>query len=301
MKNKLAIIIPALNEAPTIGKVVGDFKRIFPEAQLVVVDNNSTDDTVALAKHAGAQVIAEKKRGKGLAVRCGLSQVQADYYLIVDGDDTYPAEAAPELISSLEKNHAEMVIGTRLENFQKENKQALHSFGNKFFVALTNLVFHTKVKDIFSGYRVLTSSYLAQIPLLAEGFDLESEMTIQALQKGLKVVEVPINYRSRPTGSYSKLHTWSDGWKVLLAIFSIFRDYRPMAFFSLLAGGFFLLGLFFGTIVILDYLEKGIVTRVPFAILTTLLIILGANCFIGGFIVSAINRRFAELRTLNKK
>jgi glycosyltransferase involved in cell wall biosynthesis len=300
MPQNVCVLIPALNEELTIATVIGDFHKQLPDADVVVINNNSTDQTVNIAKKAGARILYEKKPGKGNAVRKAFAELDADIYVMVDADDTYPANMVSKMIKAVNEEKIDMVIGTRLENFKKEEKKFLHNFGNNFFVWLLNLVFHSHFKDIFSGYRVFSREFVKNTPLLSEGFEIESELTVQALERGYKVKEIPIEYRERPKGSHSKLRTFNDGWKILLAIFSIFRDYRPMTFFTILACFFLLLGLIFGSFVIIDYVQKGIVTRVPFAILTTLLIIVGCICFIGGFIVSAVNRRFAELNEIRR-
>lgn len=299
--SKIGIVIPCFDEEKTISKVIRDFKAQLPEADIVIVDNNSTDGTVAFAKKENVKVLFENKQGKGNVLRKAFNELDYDIYVVVDADDTYPAEEVHKLIQAVEEEKVDMVVGTRLDNFKKESKVFLHNIGNAFFVRLINFVFHSKIKDVFSGYRAFSREFVKNTPLLSPGFEIESEITIQALEMGYKIKEIPINYRKRPEGSLSKLRTFKDGWKILLAIFSIFRDYRPMAFFSFLATFFILLGIGFGIIVIIDYVQKGIVTRVPFAILTALLIIVGCICFIGGFIVSAINRRFSELKELQKK
>ncbi len=299
--NKICVIIPCYNEEQTIVKVIQDFKKELPEAEIVVVDNNSKDKTSALAKEAGATVLLERRQGKGNAMRKAFNEVDADVCVMVDGDDTYPANEAYKLINLVLEDGVDMAIGTRLENFTKEKKKILHGLGNKFFVNLVNFIFRSNFKDIFSGYRAFSRDFIKTLPLLSEGFEIESELTIKSLQRGYRVKEIPTAYQDRPDGSESKLSTFRDGWKILMAIFSILRDYRPMAFFSFLAFIFIIAGGATGTIVILDYLEKGIVTRVPFAIVTSMLVISGLICFIGGFIVSAINRRFEELAELQKK
>lgn len=298
---KISIIIPVFNEEKTISKVIFDFKKELPNAEIIVIDNNSTDNTVKNAKEGGAQILFEKKQGKGYVIRKAFNEIEADVYILVDGDDTYPANEIHKLIEPVISGQYDMVVGNRLNNFKKENKTLLHGLGNNFFVWLINLVFRSNIKDVFSGYRVFSKEFVQETPLLSTGFEIESEITVQSLERGFHVQEIPINYRERPQGSYSKLRTFHDGWRILLAIFSIFRDYRPMAFFSLLAAFFLLLGFCTGSIVIVDYIQKGIVTRVPFAILTSLLVIVSFLCFIGGFIVGAVNRRFSELNELIKK
>lgn len=298
---KISIIIPVYNEEKTISKVIQDFKKELPKADIIVIDNNSSDNTVKNALESGGCILFEKKQGKGYVVRKAFNEIDADVFILVDGDDTYPANEIHKLIEPVISGRYDMVVGNRLNDFKKENKTFLHGFGNNFFVWLINLVFRSNIKDVFSGYRVFSSDFVQETPLLSTGFEIESEITVQSLERGFRVKEIPIKYRERPQGSYSKLRTFHDGWRILLAIFSIFRDYRPMAFFSLLAALFLLMGFCTGFIVIIDYLQKGIVTRVPFAILTSLLIIVSFLCFIGGFIVGAVNRRFSELNELIKK
>lgn len=299
--SKIGIVIPCFNEERTISKVIRDFKAQLPNADIIVIDNNSSDKTIAIAEKENIKILFENRQGKGNVLRKAFNELDYDIYVVVDADDTYPAEEVHKLIKAVETERVDMAVGTRLDDFKKENKVFLHNIGNAFFVLLINLVFHCKIKDVFSGYRVFSREFVKNTPLLSPGFEIESEITIQALEMGYKIKEIPIKYRERPQGSVSKLKTFKDGWKILLAIFSIFRDYRPMAFFSFFAVAFILLGIGSGVIVIIDYIQKGIVTRVPFAILTALLIIVGCICFIGGFIVSAINRRFSELREMQKK
>lgn len=299
--SKIIVFIPAYNEERAIGKVISDFKRCLPGVDIVVIDNNSQDQTAKIAKDQGAIVLEEKRQGKGFAIRKFFQEIKADIYVMIDADDTYPAEEVQKLLDPILQGEADMTVGTRLEQANNETLNLLHQAGNKFFVFFVNFCFRSRFKDIFSGYRVMTHEFVKNIPLLSSGFEIEAELTIQALERGFRIKEIPVKYRARPAGSYSKLRTWQDGWKILLSIFAILRDYRPMTFFTILAFLFFLAGLFFGLIVIFDYLQKGIVTRVPFAILSSLLIILGFSSFIGGFVVSSVNRRFEEILAIWKK
>lgn len=295
---KTVVILPCFNEEQTLGKVIDDFRRVLPEAEIVVFDNNSTDRSVEIAQAKHVNVRHEKHRGKGNVMKAAFNQLEADIYVMVDSDDTYPAEVVRELIQPVIDEQADMVVGTRLENANEKNLRRLHQFGNRMILGMLNWTFRTHLKDILSGYRVMNDNFVKNIPLLSSGFEVETELTLQALEKGMVIKEIPIQYRERPEGSESKLRSFRDGYRIIWTIFSLLQDYRPMTFFSYLAGIFWVLGLIFGGIVIADYVDNGLVEKTPSAILATLLIIIGLIAFISGLIVSTINRRFLELNVL---
>ena len=235
--NHIAVLIPCYNESKTIAKVVADFRQVLPEAQIIVCDNNSGDGTDEIARAAGATVIYEYKQGKGNAVRKMFREIDADCYIMVDGDDTYPAEYASRMAEMILEGKADMVNGDRLSaTYFDENKRPLHNAGNKVVRNLINYIFHGNVKDIMTGYRAFSRQFVKGFPVLSRGFEIETEMTIHALDKNLKIQEIPVNYRDRPAGSVSKLNTIPDGIRVLQTIARLFRDYRPLSFFSCIAG-----------------------------------------------------------------
>jgi glycosyltransferase involved in cell wall biosynthesis len=296
--SRVAVVIPCHNEAATVAKVVRDFRAVLPRADIVVVDNASTDRTAELAREAGARVIGEPRAGKGFALLSGFREAKdADFFVMVDGDDTYPAEGAERLLAAAEKG-ADMVIGTRLAGAEEGAFRAGHSFGNRLFNLLVRLLFGVKTEDLFSGYRVLTRRFLRSAPLIARGFEVEAELSLQAVVQGFRTAEVPIRYRARPEESPSKLKTYRDGTRILLAILTFFRDYRPLTFFGLLALFFLALSLLGGGVVVAEFLETGLVPRLPLAVLSAALFSLSALSFTCGVLLSSINRRSAEIAAL---
>ncbi|MFH1011409.1 MAG: glycosyltransferase family 2 protein [bacterium] len=296
----LAVLIPCYNEEITIGKVVTDFKNFTPGAKIYVFDNNSTDRTAQIARDAGAIVIKSPRQGKGNVVRHMLSVVDADLYIMIDGDDTYPADMAGEMIAAVEDSGVDMVVGMRLSHYDEKAFRRMHEFGNRFVAWLVSFLFSSKVTDILSGYRVFTKNFARNIYLKSSGFEVETEMTLQALAKDYVIKEVPIRYGRRPEGSISKLNTLSDGIHILKAIFLIFKEYKPLVFFSLLSAISFVLGLVVGWFPISDYLTTRYVSHVPFAILATALEIL-AVLFLGiGLILNTITRFHMESHELMK-
>ncbi|MDR1358603.1 MAG: glycosyltransferase family 2 protein, partial [Coriobacteriales bacterium] len=235
-ESHIAVLIPCYNEEMTIAKVVDDFARELPDATIYVYDNNSSDATSALAREHGAVVRFEPRRGKGNVVRQMFREIDADYYVMVDGDDTYPAEAVHELLRPLMVGEADMVIGDRLSNltYHKENKRAFHSFGNNLVRALIRLMYGVNIVDVLTGYRAFNRIYVKTCPVISRGFEVETELTIHTIDKNWRFSEVPIVYRDRPQGSESKLSTFGDGSKVLLTILSLFKDYKPLVLFSLI-------------------------------------------------------------------
>lgn len=287
---KIAILIPCYNESLTIKKVINDFKRELPEADIYVYDNNSTDNTYEIALNEGAIVKKEPRQGKGNVIRQMFFDIEADYYLMVDGDDTYPAENSKELISALREGRADMVIGDRLSNgtYFNENKRAFHDFGNNLVKNSINRLYQADIKDVMTGYRGFNRMFVKSFPVMSSGFQIETEFTIHALDKRFKLVEIPIDYRDRPEGSESKLDTYSDGFKVLLTILKMFKDYKPLLFFSIISFIFFLFGLIFGVPVINEFIRTGFITKVPSSILATGLMVFALLLLITGLILDTV-------------
>ena len=286
---KVAVLIPCLNEEQTIAKVIQDFREALPEAAIYVYDNNSSDRT------AGARVFREKRQGKGFVIASMFEDVEAELYVLVDGDDTYPAEKVHDLLAPLVDEQADMVVGTRLEEFGEQSFRPLHVFGNKLVVGLVNLIFKSKLKDIMSGYRAFNRDFVRKVPIVSRGFEVETEMTLQALHYDFVIAEVPVPYRKRPEGSSSKLKTFSDGMKTLLTVFDIFKAYRPLLFFFILGAALGCVGLFIGSIPVKEYLETGRIERFPSAILASGIMIISVICVAMGIILDAINHRLREL------
>jgi len=290
MADTVAVLIPCYNEAVTIGKVIDDFKRVLPDADIYVYDNNSKDDTAAIAEDHGAIVRTEPRQGKGNVVRQMFREIDADYYIMVDGDDTYPAEAAPRLLEPLMNDTADMTVGDRLSNgtYGEENDRAFHGLGNNLVRWLIKVIYGYAFDDVMTGYRAFNRIFVKTMPVLSEGFQIETELSIHAVDKRFRIVDVPIDYRDRPEGSYSKLSTFGDGAKVLRAIASLFKDHKPMAFFGWLALLLIVLGLIAGIPVIAEYFQTGLVPRIPTAILAIALVICGALSFTAGIILDTV-------------
>ena len=295
---RVSVVVPCLNEEASIGDVVRQFKEVLPEARVVVVDNGSNDSTAQVARAAGADVIRETRRGKGFALLSGLRRASpADVFVMVDGDGTYAATDAAQLLARIEDG-ADMAIGTRLEAAATGSFPPGHSIGNRLFIWLVRLLFGIKTRDLFSGYRALTARMLLQAPLIAQGFDIEAELSIQAFVNRFRVDEVPISYRPRHAESSSKLRTIHDGYRILIAILAFFRDYRPLTFFGTAASLLFLLSMLAGTLVVQQYIETGQVLRIPMAVLAAGLFILSSMSMTAGVLLSSINRRSEQLRAL---
>ena len=289
-QGSVAVLIPCYNEAVTIGKVVDDFRRVLPEATVYVYDNNSSDGTGAIAREHGAVVRSERRQGKGNVVRQMMRDIDADYYLMVDGDDTYPAEAAPELLAPLVADEADMVVGDRLSNgtYGEENDRAFHGFGNDLVRVLIKWIYGFEFSDVMTGYRAYNAVFAKTMPVLSPGFEIETELSIHAVDKRWRIAEVPIDYRDRPEGSESKLDTFSDGCKVLLMILSLFKDYRPLALFSWVSLLFCVLGLVAGVPVIAEFLATGLVPKLPSALLAVALVFIGILSFTCGLILDTV-------------
>lgn len=298
MKSKIAVTIPCYNEAPTIVKVINDFKQELPDAEIIVIDNNSTDGSDALAKEAGARVLYEKRQGKGFVVASIMRKIQADYYVMVDGDDTYPAEYIHQLLQPLYDEKADMVVGRRLESFDNRAFRPMHIFGNKMVCGLINLIFKTKLTDPMSGYRAFTDEIAAELPIVAIGFDIETEMTMQLLYRRFVIHEVDIHYRERPENSPSKLNTFRDGYRVLLKILKLLVAYKPLTFFGSIALAVFAAALVIGYFPIREYIEFQYVFSVPKAVLASSLVIVGMVLLTIGSIVTITNYRLLEISSI---
>ena len=282
---KVAVLIPCYNEEKTIGKVVADYKAALPEADIYVYNNNSTDRTAEIAEKAGAIVRNEYRQGKGNVVRSMFRQIDADCYLMIDGDDTYPAENAREMVEYVLSGQADMVIGDRLSStYFTENKRPFHNMGNVLVRRLINWLFHSNINDIMTGYRAFSKAFVKGFPVLSRGFEIETEMSIHAVDKNFLLKEIPVTYRDRPDGSESKLNTYSDGFRVLKTIFRLFREYRPLAFFSAFALLFLLITLILFLPVFVDYLRTGLVDRVPTLVVSGVF----GTCSLLSFLVGVI-------------
>ncbi len=298
---KVAVLIPCYNEELTVKKVVEDFRKELPNADIYVYNNNSTDKTVELAKEAGAIVRNEYKQGKGNVVKTMFEEVEADIYVLVDGDDTYPASSVHDLITLVEQGKADMAVGDRLSNgtYKKENKRTFHNFGNILVKNAINLSFNSDLNDIMTGYRAFSKKMVKNLPITTKKFEVETEMTLQALDKNFIIKEIPIEYRDRPNGSSSKLNTISDGIKVIKEIIRLFKDYKPLKFFMIIALILFILGLIVGLPVIIEFIKTKYITKVPSAILATGLILLAVIFGQCGIILDTYVKRNKESYRLN--
>jgi len=296
----IAVLIPCYNEQPTIARVIEDFRRQLPSAVIYVFDNCSTDATAATAKERGAVVIKEPRKGKGFVIESMFDKINADIYVTVDGDDTYPAEDVHKLIDPVLAGDADMVVGARLANYADKSFQPMHLFGNKLIRALVNWMGNARLTDIMSGYRAFSRRVVEKIPVVSAGFEVETEMTIQMLYHRMKIAEVQVSYRPRPADSVSKLSLWRDGCRVLWKMFSLFRAFKPLTFFGFLGLILLLAGLLAGLPPINDYITNPdhYVRHVPLAILATGLIILSAGCFLLGILLHAVNWRLRELHNV---
>lgn len=285
---KIAVLIPCYNEALTIGKVVSDFKFALPDADIYVYDNNSTDQTAHLAQQAGAIVCHEYRQGKGNVIRSMFRDIEAECYLMLDGDDTYPAENAKEMCELVLQGKADMVIGDRLSStYFVENKRAFHNFGNSIVRDSINKLWHTKepILDVMTGYRAFSHMFVKTFPILSQGFEIETEMTIHALDKNLLLRSIPVQYRDRPTGSVSKLNTYTDGVKVLLTIFNLYRDYQPLKFFGLVALFFGIVSLVMFLPVLMEFFKTGLVPRIPTLVVSVVLALAALLSLVCGLIL----------------
>lgn len=299
--SKIAVLIPCYNESKTVGKVVSDWKEQLPEADIYVYDNNSTDGTDIIAKEAGAIVRYEYQQGKGNVVRRMFQEIEADCYVLIDGDDTYPAECAKEMVGRVLDRQADMVVGDRLSStYFEENKRPFHNFGNSIVRFAINCIFKSDVKDIMTGYRAFSHRFVKTFPVLSKGFEIETEMTIHAISMNMAIENVIVDYRDRPEGSESKLNTVNDGLKVLFTIFNLFRNYKPLSFFSIVAAILVIVDLLvFIPAVLIPYYHTGLVERFPTLIVCGFIGLAAVLSVFNGMILDAIRmkeRREFEFR-----
>ncbi len=291
---KIAVLIPCYNESLTVAKVVKDYKEAFPTADIYVYDNNSADGTDKIAREAGAIVRYEYRQGKGNVVRSMFRDIDADCYIMADGDDTNPP--VPEMADLILEGKAEMVIGDRLSStYFTENKRLFHNSGNKLVRFLINSLFNVKVKDIMTGSRAFSYSFVKTFPVLSKGFEIETEMTIHAAANNLHMVEIPIDYRDRPEGSESKLNTYSDGFKVLKTIGRLFKDYKPSIFFSFIGLLFLIVSIIMGVPVFHEYFITGLVPRFPTLIFSGFMLVVSLLLFITGIILEVLVKKHRQL------
>ena len=293
---RIAVLIPCYNEEQTVAKVVDDFKAQLPQAEVYVFDNNSTDHTAAIAREHGAVVIPEYQQGKGFVIRSMFRKIDADCYVMADGDDTYPADCVRQLIEPVVQGRADMVIGDRLSStYFTENKRPFHNFGNVLVRALINRIFHNNIHDIMTGYRAFGSQFVKSFPVLSGGFEIETEMTIFALDKRFRLEEVTVDYRDRPSGSKSKLSTFSDGFKVLKTIFNLYKNYKPFSFFSVIAAVLAVICLVLFVPVLVQFFRTGLVPRFP-----TLIVSIGIGTaallsFFTGVILAPLQKQHKQM------
>ena len=298
--DKIAVLIPCYNESKTVEKVVTDFRRVLPDATVYVYDNNSTDGTAELAAKAGAVVRHEYQQGKGNVMRRMFREIDAEAYVLVDGDDTYPAEAAPEMVAAVTNRQADMVVGDRLSStYYTQNKRPFHNFGNDLVRFCTNHLFGGKIKDIMTGYRAFSYQFVKTYPVLSRGFEIETEMTIHAADKNMQVDNVIIEYRDRPEGSESKLNTYSDGAKVLMSIAKLYRNYKPMNFFGLLALVLAVMSIGFFIPVLMEYIATGLVPKFPTLIACGFAMMAAIQSVFAGLVLSAGAQRSRQEFEMN--
>jgi glycosyltransferase involved in cell wall biosynthesis len=290
----IALLIPCYNEELTVAEVVRQFRAQLPDADIYVFDNNSNDRTVECAREAGAQVFFERRQGKGYVVQSMFRQVDADIYIMVDGDGTYPPAEVHRLIEPVLRDEADMVVGSRLHDESSSQFKSLNRMGNKMFLSVLNSVFKVKITDMLSGYRVFNRRFVKGVPLFGGGFETETELTIKALERGYRVVEVPVDLTTRPEGSFSKIRIVHDGLRILNTILALFRDYKPLTFFGAIGLALIALSLVPGLIVVLEYFRTGLVLRLPSAVLAVGLALAGMLAITIGLVLHTIVRRSQE-------
>lgn len=296
----IAVLVPCYNEEKSIAKVVDDFRRVLPGATVYVYDNNSTDSSATIAKKQGAVVRKELHQGKGNVVRSMFRDIQADVYLMVDADDTYDASDAKKMISQITDNGIDMVIGDRLNStYFTENKRFGHNFGNVLVRKAINTIFRTKVQDVMTGYRAFSYRFVKTFPSLSKGFQIETEMTIHALDKSMNIMAIPIKYKDRSKDNPSKLHTFRDGFSVLLTIFNMVREYKPLPFFSIVGLILLIVSAILGLPVFIEFSQIGAVPRFPTLFVSTMFLILSFLSFSTGLILDLIARKHRQLFEIN--
>lgn len=292
---KIAVLIPCFNEELTVGPVIAQFRKELPQAKIYVFDNNSTDRTIECARESGALLLRERRQGKGYVVQSMFREIDADIYVMVDGDGTYPASSVHTLLEPVLNHDADMVVGSRLNPTSKSQFRLMNRLGNNMFLWLTRTIFHAHIEDMLSGYRVFNRTIVKQLPLLSGGFEIETELTIKALERGYRVIELPIDLGSRPQGSHSKIRHVRDGLTIMNMIFSLARDYKPLSIFGTIGLLLVLAGFIPGAIVISEFLRTGLVPRLPSAVLAVGLVLSGLVVGMVGLILHTVTRRFQEL------
>lgn len=296
MDKKIAVLIPCYNESKTIEKVVKDYKQALPEADIYVYDNNSKDGTDEVARKAGAIVRYETKQGKGNVIRTMFRDIDADCYLMIDGDDTYPAENAREMCEYVLNDNVDMVIGDRLSStYFQENKRPFHNLGNKMVRGLINKIFKNNINDIMTGYRAFSYKFVKTFPVLSKGFEIETEMSIHAIDKNFTLKEIPVQYRDRPAGSVSKLNTYKDGARVLKTIATLFKEYKPSLFFNTISIFFYIIVLLLSIPVLSEYFNTGLVPRFPTLIVACIALIIGLLLNVTSLILQVIVKKHRQL------
>ena len=297
---KIAVLIPCYNEAKSIAKVVTDYRAALPEAEIFVYDNNSTDGTDELARAAGATVRYEHRQGKGNVIRTMFREIEADAYLMIDGDDTYPAENARAMVDLVLSGRADMAVGDRLSStYFTENKRPFHNMGNRVVRGLVNRLFHGNIADLMTGYRAFSYQFVKSFPVLSKGFEIETEMSIHALDKNLSVVSMPVGYRDRPADSPSKLNTYSDGLKVLRTVARLYKEYRPLSFFGIFTVLFALIGLGMFFPVLMEFIRTGLVPRFPTLIVSGVMMTLAILMLVCGLILDTVAKKHRQLFEIN--
>lgn len=298
--DKIAVLIPCYNEGKTVEKVVTDFKRVLPEAVVYVYDNNSTDNTAELARRAGAVVRHEYQQGKGNVIRRMFREIDAECYIMTDGDDTYPAEFAREMADKVLRKHVDMVVGDRLSStYFEENKRPFHNMGNSIVRKAINVLFKSEIKDIMTGYRAFSYQFIKSFPVLSKGFEIETEMSIHAIDKNMYIENVVIDYRDRPEGSESKLNTYSDGIKVLLTIFRLYRNYKPINFFSVIALLLTVIAAIFFVPILVTYARTGLVPDFPTLIVCGFVEMAALMSLFAGVILQSLRQKDRQQFEMN--
>jgi glycosyltransferase involved in cell wall biosynthesis len=295
MEAKIAILIPCYNEELTVGQVIGEFREQIPDADIFVFDNNSTDRTVEVARQAGARIGFERRQGKGYVLQAMFRDVEADFYVMVDGDHTYPSVEVHKLLAPVLAGEADMSVGSRLTNQSQSEFKTFNRLGNRFFLKAINFIFKQNLSDILSGYRAFNRKFVKNTPIFGGGFEIETELTIKALEHGYRIVELPIDLLARPEGSSSKIRVLQDGFLILSSILTLCRDYKPLTFFGSIGLFFVLCGLIPGAAGVLEYLRTGAVLHLPSAVLALGFILSGLLTIMVGLVLHTIARRFQEL------
>ena len=290
--DKIAVLVPCYNESKTIKKVIEDWKKALPEAVVYVYDNNSSDGSDKIAKEAGAVVRYTRQQGKGNVIRQMFREIDAECYIMIDGDDTYPADTANKLVDAVTKEGADMVVGDRLSStYFTENKRPFHNLGNTAVRWAINSFFKSDIKDIMTGCRAFSYQFVKSFPVLSKGFEVETEMSIWAVDKNMYIVNLPINYKDRPEGSSSKLNTYSDGFKVIMTIVRLFRNYKPMAFFGIIAFALALVSIIFFVPILVEYFETGLVPNFPTLIVCGFVFLVAIQAFFAGLILKNLRQK----------